>query len=91
MRPEYSDYVKEKPHILQFLCECTAPKDDGHAYVSDLRLAYCTWRKANGMRSSQLSIHSFARALPKTYKRKLLHRGRSLLGPARALLGVVIR
>jgi len=73
-----------------FIMERTREKKDGHAYICDILAAYRGWRRVNHLGPSQISINSFARGLPSKYKRKLLHRGRYGVGPARAVLGIVL-
>lgn len=91
MRQEYQYFLDEKPMILQFMSERTAEKPDGFAYIVDLMGAYRGWRQVCQLGSSKLSVCSFARALPDKYERKLMNRGRSEKGPARALLGLVLK
>lgn len=92
MREEYQYiFLKEKPLILQFLSERTRPDEKGYVYVMDLVAAYRGWRKVHLLGNSKLSSTSFARALPEQYARKLLNRGREGAGPARAVLGLVLK
>lgn len=66
--------VPEKQYILLFSLECIRPQHKNKVFMREVFDAYQLWRKDRKLEKSTLSLISFGKFFPKTYRRKKMWR-----------------
>lgn len=80
--------AREKRDIQLFILDDFIPSKESRILISDVYLAYKSWRKRMKLPGTILALDGFGRMFPKHFERKLIRRGDVV---ANAVIGMAMK